>query len=146
MFFTDNSWKAAPRLTGALCEPFDRWRMVGLSRATPTFIVRHAGVDYSDADTYMLLVAGAESLVSLLSEPWPVAPEVFALVHDRMIAVDELWSYRAPGRKRTRYFAWREKPGELVPCELNQPAPAQAVDRVCLWKGLCGVSAPVSDI
>lgn len=145
MFFTDTSWKAAPRLNGALYEPFDRWRMVGLSRATASFVVRHAGVDDSDTDTYMFLVADIESLVSLLSKPWPEVPKVYALAHDRMIPVDELWSYRTRERKRTQYYGWRGEQGELLPCELNQPGLDLAVDCVCLWNRLCGVSASGHD-
>ncbi|QIE29075.1 hypothetical protein SBC1_74780 (plasmid) [Caballeronia sp. SBC1] len=134
MFFTDNSWKAVPRFTGVLREPYDRWRMVGLSRATPTFVVRHTGVESDDIDSYVLLVAGTELLVSLLAERWPEVPKVFALAHDRMTPIDEIWSYHARGRKHIRYFAWRAPQGDLVPCEANQPAPAEAVNRVCLWK------------
>jgi hypothetical protein len=137
MFFTDISWKA--KATGALIEPFDRWTIVGLSRASPSYVVHHSDVDYSDTDTYMLLAAGTESLVSLLCKSWAEVPKVYVLAHDRMIPVDELWSYRTRGRKPARYYAWKGEQGELVPCESDQPPLTQVVERVCLWKSVCGM-------
>lgn len=137
MFFTDTSWKA--EATGALFDPFDRWKIVGLSRASSSYVVHHSGVDYSDTDTYMLLVAGTESLVSVLCKSWTEVPKVYVLSHDQMIPVNELWSYRRRGRTPGRYYAWKGEQGELVPCRSHQPPPTQVVGAVCLWKSACGM-------
>nr|WKF55602.1 hypothetical protein HUO10_000046 [Paraburkholderia busanensis] len=90
----------------------------------------------------MLLVAGMESLISLLCKPWPEVPKVYALAHDRMIPVDELSSYRIRGQT---YYAWGEQ-GEAVPCEFNQPSPDHAVDHVCLWDRVRGLCASGHDV
>ena len=137
MFFTDISWKA--KATGVRFDPFDRWKIVGLSRTSPSYVVHHSGVDYSDTDTYMLLVAGTESLVSVLCETWAEVPKVYVLAHDRMIPVDELWSYHALRRGRDRYYAWKGEQGELVPCGSHQPPPTQVAGSLCLWKSACGM-------
>lgn len=132
MFFTDRTWKASFQLTGAAYQPFDRWSIVGVEESNATFVVRSASAeDGWQGDTYSLLVAGAELLLSLLDEFGYDVPKVYVLERSELKPVIEIRSYYPAGETERRHFAYRSFDGPLVACGAG-PSP-DGVATSCMW-------------
>jgi hypothetical protein len=113
---------------------FTRWEMTGVTHYSTVFVVRSAQARRDDGDGYSYLVFGPHVLRSILEGVGGDAAKVYALEWDRLVSVDELWSYTESGRLSMTYFAYTDGEGRVMTCEPKQPDPAHARRRTVIWK------------
>ncbi|TXC82449.1 hypothetical protein [Paraburkholderia azotifigens] len=130
MFFTKPSWQSSMKIAG---DAFTRWEMTGVTHNSTVFMVRSSQALRDDGDGYSYLIFGPQVLKAVLDGADGHSIQVYALEWDRLVAVDEFWSY-AEGETSMTYFAYRDKGGRATACELLQPDPDQATNHTVVWQ------------
>lgn len=131
MFFTKPSWQSPMKVAG---DAFTRWEMTGVTHYSTVFVVRSAQAHRDDGDGYSYLVFGPHVLKSILEGVGRDAVKVYALEWDRLVSVEELWSYTESGRLSMAYFAYTDREGRVMKCEPTQPDPAHAIRKTVVWQ------------
>lgn len=140
MFFTDASWKATIKLSTRFHLPYERWNVIGLARRAPVFLLCPNDDRDAEPDAVAYLVSEGTHLLHLLSGDWTNTPRVHALDWNKLISVEEIWTYR-PRRAGADLYAYKDKSGCLRPFDPSWSNEISEPEIKCVWSRENGIAS-----